>query len=111
MINYIAERLKVGSVYVKSRDVNYTVSSKSDLEKIFSIFDKYPLNTTKNLNYLMFKKGYNLYHVRKSSGWETKEIVNEIINLKNQMNQKRIYFKQPKDHCIKISPYGLLGFV
>lgn len=31
MINYIAERLKVGSVQVKSRDVNYIVSSRSDL--------------------------------------------------------------------------------
>lgn len=67
MINYIAERLKVGSVHVKSRDVHYIVSSRSDLEKIFRIFGEYPLNTSKNLNYLMFKKGYNLYQNRKSS--------------------------------------------
>ena len=27
------------------------------------------------------------------------------------MNKNRIDWKQPKDHCIKISPYWLLGFV
>lgn len=105
MINYIAERLKVGSVHVKSRDVNYIVSSRSDLEKIYIIFDQYPLNTSKNLNYLKFKKGYNLYHNRKSSGRDIKEVVYEIINLKNQMNSNRIDFKQTEDHSIKISPY------
>ena len=33
MLKYIAGRLKIGSVFVINRNVNYTVSSKKDLEK------------------------------------------------------------------------------
>nr|YP_010608739.1 hypothetical protein PNX16_mgp032 [Drechslerella dactyloides]WAN89819.1 hypothetical protein [Drechslerella dactyloides] len=34
-----------------------------------------------------------------------------MINLKNQMNKKRIDFNQPPKHFINITPYWLLGFV
>lgn len=61
MLKYIAQRLKVGYVYTGYHFSSYIVTSKSDLQKIFSIFDKYLLNTSKNLNYLMLKKGYELY--------------------------------------------------
>ena len=58
MLKAICERLKIGNVNIGDRFASYSVTSKNDLLKIFSIFDKSPLNTSKNLNYLM---GWLLY--------------------------------------------------
>lgn len=66
MLEAIAFRLKVGYVNTGDHYTCYTVSSKQDLVKIFSIFDRFPLNTSNNLNYLLLKKGYELYFNRQS---------------------------------------------
>jgi len=84
--------LEVGKVSVKKDTVHYTVIKKNDLLKIFSIFDKQPLNTSKNLNYIMFRQGYDLYFNRESY-MISKELNEKIIKLKNQMNKKRIEFE------------------
>lgn len=110
MLKYIADRLGVGRVYQGNRFSSYVVSSRIDLIKIINIFDNYPLNTTKNLNYLIFKKGYELYTNRKTS-FVTAELASEIQELKAQMNKKRVNFEQPLAHQIKITPYWLLGLI
>lgn len=110
VLEAIAFRLKVGYVNIGEHFASYSVTSKQDLIKIFSIFDKFPLNTSKNLNYLMLKKGYELYFNRQNSGQISSEVANEIIALKDQMNRKRIQFKHP-GHRIIITSYWLLGFV
>lgn len=107
MLKYIAQRLKVGNVVVYEGDhfASYNVFSRCELPKIISIFDKYPLNTTKNLNFISFKKGYMLYFNRKSSR-VSPELCEEILNIKNQMNKLQVNFKQqPDEHEIKITPY------
>lgn len=86
------------------------MSSKSDLLVIFAIIDKRSLNTSKNFNYVMFRKAYDLYFNRgviKVSP-ELKETVKE---LKDKMNKNRIDFNQPEGHSINITPYWFLGFV
>jgi CCR4-NOT transcriptional regulation complex NOT5 subunit len=60
MLYTIAKYLKVGSIYESNHFVAYTVFNKMDLLKIFNIFYETPLNTSKNLNYLAFKKAYYL---------------------------------------------------
>lgn len=75
-----------------------------------NIFDNNPLNTTKNLNYILFKEGYELYTKRETSG-VTAELFHTLIELKAQMNKKRVNFEQPVGHHIKITPYWLLGFM
>jgi len=60
MLKAICERLKVGRVNVGAQFATFIVSSEEDLLNIFSIFDKTSLNTFKNLNYLCFRKGYQL---------------------------------------------------
>jgi len=52
-----------------------------------SYFDKYPLMSSKHLNYLSFLQGLNYIGKRLTD----KEIV-EIQNIKNSMNNKRTYF-------------------
>jgi len=111
MLNYIALRLQVGSVNTWDHFACLRVSNQNDLRKIFSLFDLYPLNTSKNLNYLTLKKAHELYFNRKSSEKTLIEISTEIINLKNKMNKQRIDFNQPEGHKINITPYWFLGFV
>ena len=109
MLKYIANKLGIGNVYVREHFANFSVNSKKDLLTIINIFDKYPLNTSKNLNYLLWKKGYELYYNRKIL--DIKNLTEELVNLKNQMNKKRNDFKQPENHRVNITPYWLLGFV
>lgn len=104
LLKYIAQRLGVGNLSVKENSVSFTVSSRGDLLHILSIFDKRPLNTSKNLNYIMFRKAYDLYFNRESIKVSS-ELRKEILNLKNQMNKKRIDFNQPKGHSINITRY------
>lgn len=70
MLKYISERLNLGTVYVRDHFACLSVSNTNDLIKIFSIFDNSPLNTTKNLNYLLFKDAFELYSNRKSLNFE-----------------------------------------
>jgi LAGLIDADG endonuclease len=116
LLNEVRERLSIGTVKVYDRFVKFQVSKSSEIEKIIEIFSLNPLNTSKHLNFLEFKKAYNLYHNRLANDISNKnleklEIYEEILKIKNTMNRKRIHFKLPNDHCIKISPYWLLGFV
>ena len=104
LLKYIAQRLGVGYISVGKRAVSYTISSKNELLKIFSILDKQSLNTSKNLNYIIFRQAYDLYFNRKSVK-VSEELRERMIDLKNQMNKNRIDFNQPKDHSVHISPY------
>jgi len=104
LLKYIAQRLGIGNISVREKTVSYTVSSKNHLLKIFSIFDKRSLNTSKNLNYILFRQAYDLYFNRESFKVST-ELRSKIIDLKNQMNKKRIEFNQPQDHFIHITRY------
>lgn len=110
LIKYITQRLGVGTFSLRESSVNYTVSSKDDLLAIFNILDKTPLNTSKNLNYILFRQAYDLYFYRESTNI-TPELFQEITTLKEKMNKNRVEVKQPIDHEIRITPYWLLGFV
>lgn len=109
MLKYISDRLNIGSVYVIDHFVCLSVVNPNDLIKIFSIFDNSPLNTSKNLNYLLFKEAFELYSNRKSLNFE--DVKKEITGIKDQMNKKRVDFNQPENHFINITPYWLIGFV
>lgn len=110
MINSIAQKLNIGSVRIGSHFVSYIIENRMDLLKIFDIFDETPLNTSKNLNYLAFKKAYYLW-CKRNIKESNLNICEEILNIKNSMNRKRTFFEQPKEHQIIITNYWLLGFV
>ncbi len=109
LIKCIAQKLGVGNLYVRDKTVNYSISKKVDLMKIFNILDKKSLNTSKNLNYIMFRQAYDLYFNREST--VSNELREKILNLKGQMNKKRVDFNQPEGHSIDITRYWLLGFI
>ena len=104
MLEYLAQRLGVGNLSIREKSVSYTVSSKEDLAKIFIILDKRPLNTSKNLNYIALRQAYDLYFNRESIK-VSMELRKKMMDLKNQMNKKRIDFNPAKDHSIHITGY------
>lgn len=106
MLNYICSKLKIGKVMERDHFTTYSVTS-SEINKIIEVFDKYPLNTSKHLNFLAFKEGYFLYKNSKEKDID----LNKILALKSSMNKKRVSFELPSNHFIKITPYWLLGFV
>lgn len=84
----------------------YKIIRIKDIQVIIDIFESNPLNTTKHLNFLDFKKAYELYT---KSDQKSLELINLIDNIKSGMNKSRIDFKKNND--FKITPYWLLGFV
>ena len=104
LINKIFRRLGVGNIHIRSSTVNYTISNKEGLAKIFSILDKKSLNTTKYLNYITFRQAYDLY-ANRGSRFVEKELKGKILSLKDQMNKKRVNFDLPLSHSVNISRY------
>jgi hypothetical protein len=71
-----------------------------DIQVIVDILSLYPLNTTKHLNFMDFKKAYELYI---NSDKKSVELIDVIDNIKSGMNKSRIDFKRNND--FKITPY------
>jgi hypothetical protein len=116
----IIELLDMGKVYTTTFKFNgkitdiyvctLCITRKEDLDKLISIFNKYHLNGVKYLDYIDFVKAYNLYFNRKD-GILTKELISQILNLKNNINKNRINFNMPFDHKVTISDPYFLGLM
>jgi hypothetical protein len=108
MLYYIKDRLGIGSVKIYGNTANFTVTSQKDLGKILSIFADYPLKSTKLLNFLEFKRAFELYLSSKN---KTKDLSLEIEKIKSTMNRGRLNFQLPEGHRPIVTSYWLLGFV
>lgn len=111
VLKYIQQRLGMGSVRVIEGKAIFTVVSPKDLLKLLSLFDIKPLNTTKYLNYLVFKEALLLYYNNQGNPNNKDLIVEKVREIKNTMNTQRTNFEFPESHSIVITPYWLLGFV
>jgi len=107
-LNYIKSKLDIGYVYAYIDTQTYIVSNKEGIKKLISIFDKYPLNTSKYLDYMCFKKAFTLYDEKEKL---TEGLISQILELKDEMNTKRLDFSMPINHQIVISKSWLLGFI
>jgi len=83
----IADLYQSRIYYGYSNDMKFIARSNCKHNITKSYFDKYPLMTSKYLNYLCFLQGLDYLGKRLTD----KEIV-EIKTLKNSMNKKRTYF-------------------
>jgi hypothetical protein len=109
MLIYIQKTLGIGKVSTYGNVSKYEVYDLKGTAKIIEIFTKYSfLNTTKLLNFLDYKKAFELY---RSSKKISKEVDQEIANLKNGMNKQRTNFQMPESYRPRITPNWLLGFV
>lgn len=85
----------------------FKVTKQEDIKKIIEIFSKAPLNSIKQLNFLAFKKAFELYINNKSKDLFLKQ---QMDNIRYNMNSNRTDYSWP-DRKIWISPYWLLGFL
>ena len=113
-LKLIKSKLNIGNdivVYGNSCKFTLLVTHPKDIYKLIAIFDEYNLNTTKYLDYLDFKKAFNLYQGRDKTIKEKQTLIDQILELKKGMNKSRINFSLPADHKIVISGPLLLGFI
>lgn len=108
-LEYIQSKLNIGNVRVYKDECKFIVTKRDDICKLITLFDTYNLNTSKYLDYLDFKKAFNLYKDRE--GFLTEELKNKILELKEGMNTKRKNFNMPVEHKIIITKSWLLGLI
>lgn len=93
----------------RRKTANFYITSTKDISNvIIPLFEKFPLNGTKYLDYLAFKQSVSL-NLDTSLSKETK--VELISELRSSMNTPRNDFSMPSHHTIRITPYGLLGLI
>jgi len=93
----------MGEVFTSKEKSSLVVSRLDDVREIIAIFTKYPLNSTKLLNFLAFSEAFDLYTTRSKES--TSKVIEEIINIKNTMNSKRTDFIMLESYKPKITPY------
>jgi hypothetical protein len=107
----------IGNVGTEESLAHFKVTSLSEIKLIIEIFSTYPLNSSKHLDFLAFRRAYELYI---SSNRESRnEVLQEISGIKGSMNSKRTEYKEPltqrlqdgNPHKIHITDKWLLGFI
>jgi len=97
------------------RDVYiFTISKISEIETILiPIFDKFPLNTVKYLDYLDFKRAFLMFknRIKNEKSLEKNKLINNIVNIIENMNSKRVKFNLSIDHFIRITGNYLIGYL
>lgn len=82
----------------------FSVTNAQGTYKLISIFDEYNLNSTKHLDYLLFKRAFLLYQARdKRLFYNQDKKLFQIFYFKNSMNTKRTNSVLPLDHNIVIT--------
>lgn len=88
----------------------FSVYSKTEVNEIINIFSKYPLNTSKRLNFEDWKKAFEIYYKDDIINGNREEIIPVVEKLREGMNKGR-YYEIYKGDNIKITKYWLLGFI
>ena len=111
-LEYIKTTLGCGRLNRERNTLVFTISQLTDIEYILiPLFEQFPLNTTKHLDYLAFKKAFFLFKNRKTRELSKEDLYSDIIQLKDSMNVKRITNILPEDHCIRITGNYLVGLL
>jgi len=85
LLNKIKDFFNTGNVFYAGKDASqYRVESLKGLEIIINHFDKYPLKTKKQIDYILFKLAYNLI---KNKNHTTKDGLLKLVALKAGMNK------------------------
>lgn len=112
VLEYIKSTLDCGRLNSERNTLVYTISQLSAIETILiPLFEQFPLNTTKYLDYLALKKAFFMFKNRKSNEFNKQDLYLEIIKLKDSMNDNRVKYDLPVDHHIKITGNYLVGLL
>jgi len=105
----IKSRLNCGQIHIGEKAANFYITSTKDISNIIiPLFEQFPLNGTKYLDYLAFKQAVSL-NLDTSLSKETR--IELISQLCSSMNTQRSDFSMPSHHTIRITPYWLLGLL
>jgi hypothetical protein len=89
---YLQKYFDCGNIYIDNRKVNaykFSVNKIEDiLTKVIPHLDNYPLLTSKNLDYLDFKK---VALLMKDKLHLNKKVMEDILSIKNNMNSLRTF--------------------
>lgn len=116
ILNRISETLAIGNVNIKGDSAIFVVAKFEDIINVLiPIFLKFPLKTTKYLDFTCFLQAIEIKNkvgFRGSLSQQDKVILN---NLKDSMNKKRLIITEKEQDLleknISISKWWLLGFV
>lgn len=108
LLLFLQSRLGIGKVYSLKKSVEYNVFSFKEIRKIIDIFSQNPLNSTKHLNFWVFKKAFDLYDSSKDKS--SPALIKQLNDLKGEMNKARTDYSLAEKK-FKITPYWVLGFV
>ncbi len=105
---HIRDTLGLGRVSEFKNTCIFRVDNFEGIEKLIKIFEEYPLNSTKWLNFLSFKEAFELYI---NSSNKTLDLILKLEGIKSGINSKRTDYIFPAHHKYRITPYWLLGFI
>lgn len=109
LLLFIHSKLGCGKVTSYKDMAYFRVFRQIELKIIIDLFNSYPLNTTKHLNFLSgFKKAFELYTKSYNKTLEVKQEINSILT---NMNRRRSDYEYYESRVYRITPYWLLGFV
>lgn len=106
-LEYIQQYLQMGNIVQKGTMAQLKISKQEDIKKIIEIFSTTPLNSIKQLNFLAFKKAFDLYTNTKDKDLQLKQ---QIMGIKSSMNTHRTDYSL-SGHKFHITPYWLLGMI
>ena len=105
--------MDIGLVTIQGKTCSYRVHAfQTIVETLVPIFDKYPLLTHKQLNYKDWREAILLKKVAKEKGYKIDKVIyNNILKLKNRMNNLRTSYDAYNLTKDMVNKYWLLGFV
>jgi len=89
ILHFIKTQLKVGNIYIEKdgEHAHFRIRERLILEKhIFPIFDKYPLLTTKQFNYIKFKEAHSILNNPFLNKLEKDSLIFNLVNTKPPVN-------------------------
>lgn len=109
VLEFIQKKLQMGKIYTQGSMATLLVQQQKNIKIIIDIFETAPLNSVKQLNFLDFKKAFELY-TGSDRSIEVKKQIDAIIR---KMNNQRSDYEWPSElkRGFKFSNYWLLGFV
>lgn len=114
VLTRIKDILGLGKITISKSVCAYTINKQEEIKEIIKIFTKYPLNSTKRLNFLAFKEAFELYinSKAKNTNLEGLELIQRLELIKSGMNSKRSDFQLSEEHIYHITPTtGVVGFI
>ena len=92
LLDYVKKVLKIGNVYANDnrKSCSFVVGSEKALRELIKIFDGFPLNGIKILDFIDFKEAFLLYFNRE--GTISEGLKKKLLELKEGLNTGRVNF-------------------